>query len=49
MDSQLLKPGGESTLLVGEVQGHCFTYMPHVRKALEAHQLSVNFFRKHVR
>jgi len=48
-NSQLLKAGRESTLLVGEGQGHCYTYMPHVPEALDAHQLTVDFFRKHLR
>ncbi len=48
-NSQLLKAGVDSTLVVGEGLGHCYIYMAHVPEARDAYQLTVDFFRKHLR
>lgn len=45
--SKLLKAGVDSNLLVGEGLGHCYIYMP-LPEAYDAHQVEVNFFRKHL-
>ena len=48
-NSQLLKAGVHSTLIVGETMGHCYIYQPHLPEARDAHQAIVNFFREHLR
>ena len=47
-NSQLLKAGVRSTLIVGEAMGHCYIYQPHLPEARDAHQAIVNFFREHL-
>ena len=44
-NSQLLKAGIRSTLIVGEALGHCYIYQPLLPEARDAHQAIVNFFR----
>jgi acetyl esterase/lipase len=48
-NSQLLKAGVRSTLIVGEAMGHCYIYQPLLPEARDAHQAIVNFFREHLR
>lgn len=48
-NSALLKAGVDSTLVVGEGMGHCYTYTPELPEAQDAYQLTVAFFRKHLR
>jgi acetyl esterase/lipase len=45
-NSQLLKAGVRSTLIVGEAMGHCYIYQPELPEARDAHQAIVNFFRE---
>jgi epsilon-lactone hydrolase len=47
-NSQLLKAGVRSTLIVGEAMGHCYIYEPLLPEARDAHQIIVNFFREHL-
>lgn len=47
-NSQLLKAGVRSTLIVGEGMGHCHIYQPLLPEARDAHQIIVNFFREHL-
>jgi acetyl esterase/lipase len=47
-NSQLLKAGVRSTLIVGEAMGHCYIYQPQLPEARDAHQAIVNFFREHL-
>jgi acetyl esterase/lipase len=47
-NSQLLKAGVRSTLIVGEAMGHCYIYQPELPEARDAHQAIVNFFREHL-
>jgi monoterpene epsilon-lactone hydrolase len=48
-NSQLLKAGARSTLIVGEAMGHCYIYQPLLPEARDAQQAIVNFFREHLR
>ena len=48
-NSQLIKAGRKSTLIVGEGMGHCYIYQPHLPEAHDAHQAIVNFFREHLK
>lgn len=48
-NSQLLKAGRRSTLIVGEAMGHCYSYMADLPEARDAHAASVAFFREHLR
>jgi acetyl esterase/lipase len=48
-NSQLLKAGVRSTLIVGEAMGHCYIYQSDLPEAREAHQAIVNFFRENLR
>ena len=47
-NSQLLKAGVRSTLIVGEAMGHCYIYQPQLPEARDAHQAIVNFFRENL-
>lgn len=47
-NSQLLKAGIKSTLIVGEGMGHCYIYSPQLPEARDAHQVTVNFFRENL-
>lgn len=44
-NSQLLKAGVRSELLVGEGMGHCFIYQSNLPEARDAYQVIVSFFR----
>jgi len=46
--AQLLKAGMDSTLLVGESQGHCYHYQVTVPEGRDACDLIVRFFRKNL-
>jgi acetyl esterase/lipase len=48
-NSQLLKAGVPSSLVVAEGMGHCYLYSPQLPEARDAHELSVRFFREHLR
>jgi acetyl esterase/lipase len=48
-NSQLLKAGVRSTLIVGEAMGHCYIYQPQLPEARDAYQAIVNFFRENLR
>lgn len=45
-NSQLLKAGVRSTLIVGEAMGHCYIYQAQLPEARDAYQAIVNFFRE---
>ena len=47
-NSQLLKAGVRSTLIVGEAMGHCYIYQAGLPEARDAHQAIVNFFRENL-
>ncbi|MDE2405756.1 MAG: alpha/beta hydrolase [Sphingomonadales bacterium] len=47
-NSQLLKAGVRSTLIVGESQGHCFHYQVSVPEGRDACDLIVRFFRENL-
>ena len=47
-NSQLLKAGVRSTLIVGEAMGHCYIYQAQLPEARDAHQAIVNFFRENL-
>lgn len=48
-NSQLIKAGVRSTLIVGEAMGHCYIYTPQFPESRDAHQAIVNFFRENLR
>ncbi len=48
-NSQLIKAGVSSTLIVGEGMGHCYIYSPQLTEARDAYDATVNFFRKNLR
>lgn len=43
-NSQLLKAGRRSTLIVGEGMGHCYFYMSHLPESRDAYDAIVRFF-----
>lgn len=47
-NSQLIKAGVSSTLLVGEGMGHCYQYFAGVPEAEDAYSATVAFFRKNL-
>jgi acetyl esterase/lipase len=47
-NTQLLKAGVRSTLVVGEGMGHCFIYTPMLPEATDAYQVIIDFFRKNL-
>ena len=47
-NSQLLKAGVRSTLLVGEAMGHCFIYQSDLPEARDTYQVIVAFFRENL-
>lgn len=48
-NSALLAADVDSTLIVGEAMGHCYTYQPDLPEAQHAYQETVDFFREHLR
>jgi epsilon-lactone hydrolase len=48
-NSQLLKAGVRSTLIVGEGMGHCYIYQSNLPEARDAYQVIVNFFRENLK
>jgi epsilon-lactone hydrolase len=48
-NSQLLKAGVRSTLIVGEGMGHCFIYQSNLPEARDAYQVIVGFFRQNLK
>jgi len=48
-NSQLLKAGVRSTLVVGEGMGHCYIYQSNLPEARDAYQVIVNFFRENLK
>ncbi|MGO9934365.1 MAG: alpha/beta hydrolase [Steroidobacteraceae bacterium] len=48
-NSQLLKAGVRSTLVVGEAMGHCYIYQSNLPEARDAYQVIVSFFRKNLK
>lgn len=47
-NSQLLKAGVRSTLIVGEAMGHCYIYLPNLPEARDARDAIVAFFRENL-
>ncbi len=47
-NSQLIKAGVESTLIVAEGMGHCYQYFPAFPEARDAHATTVDFFKSHL-
>lgn len=47
-NSQLLKAGARSTLIVGEAMGHCYIYFPQFPEAQDAYQQIVRHFRENL-
>jgi acetyl esterase/lipase len=48
-NSQLLKAGVHSTLIVGEGMGHCYVYFSSIPEARDAYGVIVNFFRENLK
>jgi len=48
-NSQLLKAGVRSTLIVEEGMGHCYIYQPDLPEAKDGRQAIVNFFRENLK
>ncbi len=48
-NSQLLKAGVRSTLIVGEAMGHCYIYQSNLPEARDAYQVIVRFFRENLK
>jgi epsilon-lactone hydrolase len=48
-NSQLLKAGKRSTLIVGEGMGHCYFYSPQLSESRDAYAAIVAFFRENLR
>jgi epsilon-lactone hydrolase len=48
-NSQLLKAGVHSTLVVGEGMGHCYIYQSNLPEAQDAYKVIVNFFRENLK
>ncbi|MFT5482812.1 MAG: monoterpene epsilon-lactone hydrolase [Halieaceae bacterium] len=48
-NSQLIKAGGRSTLIVGEGMGHCYIYSPQLPEAQDAFAAIVSFFGENLR
>jgi epsilon-lactone hydrolase len=48
-NSQLLKAGVHSTLVVGEGMGHCYIYQSNLPEARDAYQVIVSFFRENLK
>ncbi len=47
-NSQLIKAGRRSTLIVGEGMGHCYFYMPQLPESRDAYEAIVRFFRENL-
>ena len=47
-NSQLLKAGVDSRLIVGEGLGHCYIYQPHLPESQDAYDVIVRFFKKNL-
>lgn len=47
-NSQLLKAGVRSTLVVAEGQGHCFLYFPQIPESQDAYEVIVRFFKENL-
>lgn len=47
-NSQLIKAGRSSTLIVGEGMGHCYFYSPQLPESKDAYDAIVGFFREHL-
>jgi epsilon-lactone hydrolase len=48
-NSQLLKAGVRSTLIVGEGMGHCYIYQSNLPEAQDAYKVIVSFFRENLK
>ena len=47
-NSQLIKAGRRSTLIVGEGMGHCYFYSPQLPESKDAYDAIAGFFREHL-
>jgi epsilon-lactone hydrolase len=48
-NSQLIKAGRRSTLIVGEAMGHCYLMSPQLPESQDAYAVIVGFFRENLR
>lgn len=48
-NSQLLKAGVRSTMIVGEGMGHCYVYFSQLPEARDAYDVTVRFFRENLK
>lgn len=48
-NSNLMKAGVETDMIVGEGMGHCYVMMPNLPEAQDAYKATVSFFRKHLK
>jgi acetyl esterase/lipase len=48
-NSQLLKAGVPTTMIVGEGMGHCYVYMSNLPEARDAYDAIVAFFRENLK
>lgn len=48
-NSQLIKAGVRSTLIVAEGMGHCYLYMPHLPESRDAYAAIIDFFERNLR
>lgn len=48
-NSQLIKAGGRSTLIVGEGMGHCYFYSPQLPESRDAYAAITRFFQENLR
>jgi epsilon-lactone hydrolase len=48
-NSQLLKTGVHSTLIVGEGMGHCYIYQSNLPESQDAYKVIVSFFRENLK
>lgn len=48
-NSQLIKVGGDSTLIVGEGMGHCYFYSPQLPESRDAYAAITGFFKEQLR
>jgi acetyl esterase/lipase len=47
-NSQLIKAGVPTTMIVGEGMGHCYMYLSHLPEARDAYDAIAAFFRRNL-
>lgn len=48
-NSNLIKAGGNSILIVGESMGHYYIYTPQLPESQDAYAATINFFDKNLK